>query len=72
MQQRSELTCDGFGFCRGSREAEQEVIRGAGVTEPSRVRVVWITLRQPLEHRAELPVPRWVVLPAYTSASVGG
>ena len=55
MQKLAELTCDGFGFCLGSREAEQDVIRVAGVTEPSRVRVVWIALRQPLERLAEFP-----------------
>ena len=55
MQKLAELTCDGFGFCLGSREAEQDVIRVAGVPEPSIVRVVWITLRQPLECLAELP-----------------
>ena len=55
MQKLAELTFDGVGFCLGSREAEQDVIRVAGVTEPSIVRVVWITLRQLLEHLAEFP-----------------
>jgi hypothetical protein len=54
-QTLAELTFDGFGFWLGSREAEQDVIRVAGVTEPSIVRVVWITLGQPLERLAELP-----------------
>ena len=62
VQKLAELTCDGFGFCLGSREAEQDVIRVANVTEPSIVRVVWITLRQPLERLAEFPC-LGVVLP---------
>jgi hypothetical protein len=54
-QTLAALTCDGFGFCLGSRAAEQDGIRVAGVTEPSILRVVWITLRQPLERLAEFP-----------------
>jgi len=55
VPQRSALTCDGCGFGLGSREAEQEVVRVAGVTEPSRVRGLWIPLRQLLQPLAAFP-----------------